>query len=408
MAGTLSACPGDESALAKVSATHGGTDTNALAWFRLFAEPGLVRLVQAAALLQAGAVIIALVHPIPASTLAVLVAGLLLAIVVLSLPRLISPNGDDLGSEQTSSLSPHSPSLSAQHTLSRHTPTHQADLSPAVRGSGALPSPLPFMGERITFDPNAIQLAGLARTAARLSRMSSVRGHPWGELIARVSHELRTPLNAVIGFSDVMQSELLGPVGHPRYREYAKHIRDCGRDLLKSTEDTLAITCLLDHDPNASVDVGVDFQLMVDEAWAFHTDPHNNHGLSLDADIPAGLEVLVDSRPMRQILINLFAEAVRRSDARGSVGLVATVDGDLVQIEVFLRGRPDGASVGQASLPICLARALLELNGAALIETDDPHSTWRALTVLRCSAQNDFFATSNAEALPQAQAAQLC
>ncbi len=101
--------------------------------------------------------------------------------------------------------------------------------------------------------------------------------------------------------------------------------------------------------------------------------------------------MLVDRRPLRQILINLFAEAVRRADARGSVGMVATVDGDLVQIEMFLRGQPGQASVGQASLPVCLARALLELNGASLIEVDDPSSTWRVLTVLRCVAQCDFF-----------------
>jgi signal transduction histidine kinase len=359
-----------------------------MAGLRLFTEPGLIRFVQAAALLQAGALTLALVHPIPASTLAVLATGLLIALVVLSVPRLATSTAGVLSAEQT--FSPSANSLSA-NSPSMKTFPKQADLSPAVRGSGALPTPLPFMGERITLDPNAIQLTGLARAAARLSRMSSVRGHPWGELIARVSHELRTPLNAVIGFSDVMQSELLGPVGHPRYREYAKHIRDCGRDLLKSAEDTLAITCLLDHDPDASVDAGVDFQLMVEEAWAFHTDANTSRGLTLDADIPVGLEVLVESRPMRQILINLFAEAVRRSDARGSVGLTVTVDGDLAQIELFLHGRPDNTCVGQASLSICLARALLELNGAALIETDDPHSTWRALTVLRCASQNDFF-----------------
>jgi K+-sensing histidine kinase KdpD len=235
--------------------------------------------------------------------------------------------------------------------------------------------------------------------------MSAARGHPWGDLIARVSHELRTPLNAVIGFSDVMQSELLGPVGHPRYREYARHIRDCGRDLLKSAEDTLAITCLLDHDPSAGLDTGVDLRAMVQDAWAFHSDLSN--GLVLEAEIPDGLEVLVDSRPMRQILINLFAEAVRRSDARGVVGLVATVDGDLAQIEIFLRGRPDEVSVQQASLPICLARALLELHGAALVEVDDPFSTWRALTVLRCAAQNDFFRLPGLQPVEQA-AAHLC
>ncbi|MDQ8697243.1 HAMP domain-containing sensor histidine kinase [Hyphomicrobium sp. LHD-15] len=408
MAGTLSACPKDESGLADVGIAAGDPAPDEAAWLRLFAEPGLVRFVQSAALLQAGALAIAFVHPIPASTLTLLVAGLIVTFVLLSLPRLAAFPGAGSGAIETISSSRHSSSLSAsQSDLSHSSLSHshhshsQADLSPAVRGSGALPSPLPFMGDRITLDPNAIQLTGLARAAARLSRLSPVRGHPWGELIARVSHELRTPLNAVIGFSDVMQSELLGPVGHPRYREYAKHIRDCGRDLLKSAEDTLAITCLLDHDPNSSVDTGVDFQRMVDEAWAFHADANIGHGLTLDADIPAGLEVLVESRPMRQILINLFAEAVRRSDACGSVGLVATVDGDLAQIEVFLRGRPDDTCVGQASLPICLARALLELNGAALIETDDPHSTWRAVTVLRCAAQSDFFRLPEMAERPQ-------
>jgi K+-sensing histidine kinase KdpD len=220
--------------------------------------------------------------------------------------------------------------------------------------------------------------------------------------MARVSHELRTPLNAVIGFSDVMQSELLGPVGHPRYREYARHIGDCGRDLLKSAEDTLAITCLLDHDHTATIATGVGLRTMVEEAWAFHSGPTSSHGLTLDAQIPDDLEVLVERRPMRQILINLFAEAVRRADARGSLGVAVTVDGDLAQIEVFLRGQPGAPSVGQASLPICLARALLELNGASLIEIDDPYSTWRAVTVLKCVAQSDFFtAVPEAAALRQ-------
>lgn len=385
MAGTLSACPRDESVLRDAALSEGHAAPAMAAWIRSVTGPGLVRLLQAMALLQAGALAMAVVHPIPVSTLTILLTGLAVTLTVLSLPRLAaSPRANAGGSQHFS------PS---------------ADLSPSVQGSGASPSPLPFMGERIALNPNSIELSGLARAAARLSQMSTVRGHPWGDLIARVSHELRTPLNAVIGFSDVMQSELLGPVGHPRYREYARHIRDCGRDLLKSAEDTLAITCLLDHEPNAGLDSGVNLHAMVQEAWAFHADPAN--GLALEAEIPDGLEMLVDSRPMRQILINLFAEAVRRSDARGVVGLVATVDGDLAQIEIFLRGRPDEAIVQQASLPICLARALLELHGAALVEVDDPFSTWRALTVLRCAAQNDFFRLPSL--LPAEQpAAHLC
>jgi signal transduction histidine kinase len=378
MAGTLSACPRSESALSGADAATGGISRLPLIGFNI------VRLLQGAVLLHASALAYALFHPISLPSLAIIVTGLIVTLVALRLPQLLAP--------------PAAVALAQ----ARHVPP-TADLSPAQVGSGASPSPLPFMGERIALDPEAVQLTRLARAAARLNRMPNLHAHPWGDLIARVSHELRTPLNAVIGFSDVMHAELLGPVGHPRYREYARHIRDCGRDLLKSAEDTLAITCLLDHDPNAAMEIAVDFRAMVDEAWAFYADPLNAGGIALEAEVPEGLEVLVDRRPLRQILINLFAEAVRRTDARGTVGLVATVDGDLVQIEVYLRGRPGDVSVGQASLPICLARALLELHGAALIEVDDPFSTWRAVTVLRCSTQGQFFTFPQTYARPQAQ-----
>lgn len=376
MAGALSAAARSESALG-AERREGGARPDPIP---LLAGADTCRLLQAAALINAGALAFALSHPMALPLAALITLGLVVTtLVALRLPRVAAASAPTDGS----------PRLSATAVTAGLSPVH--DLSPAQGGSGASPSPLPFMGERIVLDPNAAALTGLARAAARLGRLNPGSAQRWGDLIARVSHELRTPLNAVIGFSDVMQSELLGPVGHPRYREYARHIRDCGRDLLKSAEDTLAITCLLDHDPGAVVEAGVDLRQMVDEAWAFHADPLAGNGLSLEADIPEGLEVLVDRRPLRQILINLFAEAVRRADSRGSVGLVVTAAGDLAQIEVFLRGRPGDASVGQASLPICLARALIELQGATLIEVDDPYCTWRAVTVLRCAAQSDFF-----------------
>jgi len=376
MADTLTACPRDESVLsglASQSQADGGFSP-----LQVLAEAGGFRLLRGAVLLHGGAIAVAFVAPHTLHTLAILVTGLVVLMLALSLPQVAGRIS--ISSSDSVAAAP------------------AADLSPAGRGAApepetaSAPAPLPFMGERIVLNTSAGGLPALARAAARLRHSSSsARVHPWGDLIARVSHELRTPLNAVIGFSDVMQAELLGPVGHPRYREYARHIRDSGRELLKSAEDTLAITCLLDHNPEATIEVTPDLAALVEECWAFHADPTLDHGLRLEADVPEGLEVLVDRRPMRQILINLFAEALRRADSRGTVGLVASVNGDLVQVEVFLRGKPDSTAVGQASLPICLARALLEVHGAALIELDDPHSTWRALTVLRCSAQDDFF-----------------
>jgi signal transduction histidine kinase len=63
--------------------------------------------------------------------------------------------------------------------------------------------------------------------------------------MARINHDLRTPLNAVVGFSELMVLELFGPLGDERYQDYVHHIRDSATELLKSAEDTLALTALV-------------------------------------------------------------------------------------------------------------------------------------------------------------------
>src|SRR3546814_18017543 len=62
------------------------------------------------------------------------------------------------------------------------------------------------------------------------------------EFLANMSHELRTPLNAIIGFSEIMQMELLGPVGTPQYHEYVGDIHDSARHLLAVINDILDVS----------------------------------------------------------------------------------------------------------------------------------------------------------------------
>ncbi len=57
------------------------------------------------------------------------------------------------------------------------------------------------------------------------------------EFLANISHELKTPLNAVIGFSELMAAETLGPIGTPQYKEYAEQIRDSGLYLVDIVND---------------------------------------------------------------------------------------------------------------------------------------------------------------------------
>src|SRR3569832_2189148 len=56
-----------------------------------------------------------------------------------------------------------------------------------------------------------------------------------------ISHELRTPLNSILGFSELLSSEILGPLGAPQYTEYAHIIQGSGRRLLKLVNQVLEI-----------------------------------------------------------------------------------------------------------------------------------------------------------------------
>jgi diguanylate cyclase (GGDEF)-like protein/PAS domain S-box-containing protein len=58
-------------------------------------------------------------------------------------------------------------------------------------------------------------------------------------LLETLSHDLRTPLNTIIGFADMMDQEILGPLSNPHYREYVEVISTEGRRMLDFINDLL-------------------------------------------------------------------------------------------------------------------------------------------------------------------------
>jgi signal transduction histidine kinase len=60
--------------------------------------------------------------------------------------------------------------------------------------------------------------------------------------LGTISHELRTPLNAIIGFADMLNHKIFGPLGSPRYEEYVQHIRTSGHSLLNTINDVIEIS----------------------------------------------------------------------------------------------------------------------------------------------------------------------
>tara|TARA_B100001939_G_scaffold348114_1_gene372756 strand:+ start:459 stop:1601 length:1143 start_codon:yes stop_codon:yes gene_type:complete len=59
------------------------------------------------------------------------------------------------------------------------------------------------------------------------------------KLLAAMHHNFRTPLNGILGYSEIIMTEMLGPVGKDAYRDYAKDIHEAGQNLLMLIDNLL-------------------------------------------------------------------------------------------------------------------------------------------------------------------------
>ncbi|MBO6518532.1 MAG: EAL domain-containing protein [Rhodospirillales bacterium] len=57
------------------------------------------------------------------------------------------------------------------------------------------------------------------------------------DLVRTLTHEVRTPLSTIIGFADMIENEMLGPLGNHRYRDYAEDIHKAARAILETLDD---------------------------------------------------------------------------------------------------------------------------------------------------------------------------
>ncbi len=139
--------------------------------------------------------------------------------------------------------------------------------------------------------------------------------------IANMRHELRTPLNAIIGFSDMMQAETFGPVGHRKYREYVGAISDSGNHLMDIINDVLDIS-RIDAGSEDIRESDVRLGALLARCRLLFTERAARSGVDFEADSAFESLVLhVDERLIVQILINLVSNAIRHTQQGGQVTL---------------------------------------------------------------------------------------
>ena len=139
------------------------------------------------------------------------------------------------------------------------------------------------------------------------------------EFLAVMSHELRTPLNAIIGFSEIIQQKLFGPIGSERYESYVDDIATSGRHLLTIINDVLDLSRAETGKLTVHED-DVDFCDLIDQVMRMFQEEAAKAGLRLSSALPENAIVLrIDPRLMRQVLTNVISNALKFTQQGGSV-----------------------------------------------------------------------------------------
>ncbi|WP_428688527.1 ATP-binding protein [Roseibium sp.] len=237
---------------------------------------------------------------------------------------------------------------------------------------------------RQTLEVQARQLVEMADKYQEEKTRAEAANKAKSEFLANISHELRTPLNAIIGFSDIMTQEMFGPVGTERYSDYCKDIYSSGTYLLNVINDILDMSKIEAGRMNIETET-VSASDAARDASRIVTGAATEKNITVNADVAENMFVNADKRALKQILLNLLANAVKFTPDNGTVTLKARPRGDRLRFEVtdtgigiserdierlaqpFVQVENQFTKTHQGSgLGLAIARSLVELHGGKL------------------------------------------
>ncbi|PDQ20726.1 PAS domain-containing sensor histidine kinase [Mesorhizobium sanjuanii] len=228
------------------------------------------------------------------------------------------------------------------------------------------------------------ELVELNRKYMKETERAEAANRAKSEFLANMSHELRTPLNAIIGFSELMEQGLFGPLGSSRYEEYATDINGSGKYLLGVINDILDMSKI--EAGQFSMDrEEIDLCPLIRETVRVVSLQAAEKSISVETRIPDSLTLFADRRAIKQIVINLLSNAVKFTGQGGRIAvrarnmsgaLVLTIEdnGCGIPKEALSKlGRPFEQVQNQFSkshtgsgLGLAISRSLAELQGGAL------------------------------------------
>jgi len=153
------------------------------------------------------------------------------------------------------------------------------------------------------------------------------------KFLANMSHELRTPLNAIIGFSEIMESGMFGPLGAEKYREYCSDILSSGQYLLDVINDILDMAKIEAGRIRLDIEE-LELDPLLSEAMRVVSARAQDKQLELVPRISPNLGLRADRRALKQVVLNLLSNAVKFTPAGGRVTMRGRAVGDCIVLAI--------------------------------------------------------------------------
>jgi two-component system cell cycle sensor histidine kinase PleC len=169
------------------------------------------------------------------------------------------------------------------------------------------------------------------------------------DFLANMSHELRTPLNSIIGFSEVLEDQLLGTLNESQ-RENVMYILKAGRHLLSLINDILDLSKVESGKMELDLE-SVSLRELLDASLVMQREKALRHGIKLDLQFEPDHSIMIeaDERKLKQIVFNLLSNAVKFTPDNGSVQVTLKEINGAQDIEISIRDT--GIGIRQEDLP---------------------------------------------------------
>ena len=183
---------------------------------------------------------------------------------------------------------------------------------------------------------------------------------------AHLSHELRTPLTAILGFSEAIRDQLLGPLGNPRYGDYARHVHSSGQHLLNLASEILTLS---QGEAGALplAETEIDIAAVIESCVELVVGRAERQKLRIIRSVEHGLpRLLADETKLRQILLNLLTNAIKFTLPGGEITIMACLS---AEGGITISVADTGVGMASADIPRALA-PFVRLENAMVQETE--------------------------------------